>query len=160
MDVNSEPGAAYNVDTSNDDVIIAQALAIAKRRMMHGDCLSDPRATRDYLSLHIGMREHEVFAVIFLDNRNRVICHENMFRGTIDGAAVYVREVAKAALTNNAASVILAHNHPSGEAEPSSADRDITRRLKDGLGLLDIRVLDHIIVAGANQTSMAERGMI
>ncbi|MGN8157959.1 RadC family protein [Salinisphaera sp. SWV1] len=124
------------------------------------DVLSDPSATRAYLALHLARSEHEVFACVFLDNRNRVIAFEELFRGTIDGAAVYPREVVKAALAHNAAAVILAHNHPSGVAEPSPADRDITRRLTDALGLVDIRVLDHVILAREATTSLAERGMM
>jgi len=124
------------------------------------DALSDPAATRAYLKLHLAHSEHEIFACIFLDNRNRVIALEEMFRGTIDGAAVYPREVVKAALARNAAAVILAHNHPSGVAEPSSADRDITRRLVDALGLVDIRVLDHFVVGREYVTSFAERGLL
>ena len=97
---------------------------------------------------------------MFLDNRNRVLAFEELFRGTIDGAAVYPREVVKAALRHNAASVILAHNHPSGVAEPSRADRDITRRLVDALALVDIRVLDHIVLGRQTNVSLAERGLM
>jgi DNA repair protein RadC len=101
-----------------------------------------------------------VFCVLFLTNRHRVIAFEEMFRGTIDGATVHPREVVKQALRLNAAAVILAHNHPSGVSEPSRADEAITRRLRDALALVDIRVLDHLIVGGSEITSLAERGLL
>jgi DNA repair protein RadC len=104
--------------------------------------------------------EHEVFCCLYLDNRNRVIACEELFRGTIDGASVHPRAVVKRALIHNAAAIILAHNHPSGVAEPSQADELITRRLKQALALVDIRVLDHLIVADAVVESMAERGLL
>ncbi|MAS10370.1 DNA repair protein RadC [Endozoicomonas sp. G2_2] len=124
------------------------------------DVLSAPEATRRYLSLKLAHVPHEVFACVFLNTRNHVIAFEELFRGTIDGAAVYPREVVKAALRHNAAAVILAHNHPSGVAEPSAADRDITRRLVDALALVDIRVLDHFILGHRQSTSLAERGLL
>jgi len=102
---------------------------------------------------------YEVFACLFLDNRNRLIAFEELFRGTIDGASVHAREVVRKALHHNAAAVILSHNHPSGVAEPSDADQQITVRLKEALSLVDVRVLDHIVV-GDETVSMAERGMI
>jgi len=124
------------------------------------DVLSAPDATRRYLTLKLAHVPHEVFACVFLNTRNHVIAFEELFRGTIDGAAVYPREVVKAALRHNAASVILAHNHPSGVAEPSAADRDITRRLTDALALVDIRVLDHLVIAERHCVSLAERGLL
>jgi DNA repair protein RadC len=129
-------------------------------RVRRGTSLSSPRATRDYLALKLGNLEHEVFAVLFLDKRHRLISYQEMFRGTIDGASVHPREVVKEALKQNAAAVILAHPHPSGVAEPSQADEFITTRLKEALGLVDIRVLDHIIVAGGDTVSMAEKGLL
>lgn len=122
--------------------------------------LTDPDATRRYLAMKLARLPHEVFACIFLDNRHRVIAFEEMFRGTIDGASVYPREVVKTALGYNAAAVVFAHNHPSGVAEPSGADRTITKRLVDALSLVDIRVLDHFILAHDQHTSFAERGLI
>src|SRR5690606_6830700 len=104
--------------------------------------------------------EREVFAIIFLDTRNKVIAFDRLFYGTIDGASVYPREVAKAALQHNAAAVILAHNHPSGNPQPSEADRRLTRRLVDALGLLDIRVLDHFVVGEGKPLSFAEQGLL
>ncbi|RJS93977.1 DNA repair protein RadC [Salinisphaera sp. Q1T1-3] len=140
--------------------VLEMARRHAGERFRERDVLSDPQATRDYLALHMADSEHEVFACLFLDNRNRVIAFEPMFRGTIDAAAVYPREVVKAALRHNAAALILAHNHPSGLAEPSQADRDITHRLVDALKLVDIRVLDHLVIAKQGTTSLAERGLM
>jgi DNA repair protein RadC len=108
----------------------------------------------------LSARDHEVFTVIFMDNRHRVIECLEMFRGTIDGASVHPREVVKEALQRNAAAVILCHNHPSGVAEPSQADELITRRLQDSLALIDVRLLDHLIVAGGEVISLAERGLV
>lgn len=127
--------------------------------LQRGDALTSPQETREYLSGQLRDYAHEVFAVLFLDQRHRVIKFEEMFRGTIDGANVYPREVVKKALELNAAAVIFAHNHPSGVAEPSQADERITRRLKEALSLVDIRVLDHFIV-GENVVSFAERGLL
>jgi len=122
-------------------------------------CDNAPK-TIDYLKTKIGHLEHEVFTVLFLDNKHRLIAAENMFRGTIDGASVYPREVAKRALQLNAAALILSHNHPSGNCTPSQADRQITNKLKDAVGLFDIRVLDHIIVSLSDSYSFAENGGI
>jgi DNA repair protein RadC len=113
-----------------------------------------------YLKLNIATRPHEVFVVLFLDNQHRVIETKELFRGTIDGASVYPREVVKEALQLNAAAVILAHNHPSGITEPSPADRDITHKIKQAMGLMDIRVLDHLIIGGTSHTSFAEMGLM
>jgi DNA repair protein RadC len=122
--------------------------------------LTDPRATREYLRMRLRDLPHEIFACIYLDNQHRLLAFEELFRGTIDGASVYPREVVKAALKRNAAALILAHNHPSGVAEPSAADRQLTRRLKDALALVDIRVLDHIVVGDGETVSLAERGWL
>ncbi len=123
------------------------------------DCLSNPTDTIAYLHSQLRDHQHEVFACVMLDNRNRVITFRELFRGTIDGASVYPREVVKQALADNAAAVILAHNHPSGIAEPSQADIQITERLKKALALVDIRVLDHVIV-GDETLCFSERGLI
>ena len=123
------------------------------------DCLTNPADTMAYLHSQLRDRQHEVFACVMLDNRNRVIAYREMFRGTIDGASVYPREVVKQALADNAAAVILAHNHPSGIAEPSQADIQITERLKKALALVDIRVLDHVII-GDETLCFSERGLI
>jgi DNA repair protein RadC len=122
--------------------------------------LSSPRAAADFLTLKLGDRDFETFCCLFLDNRHRLIEFVELFRGTLDGASVHPREVVREALKRNAAAVIFAHPHPSGVAEPSRADELITRRLKDALQLIDIRVLDHLIVAGGEVLSFAERGLL
>jgi DNA repair protein RadC len=125
-----------------------------------GKPLSDPAATRKYLRAKLRDVPHEVFACLYLDNRHRVIAFEELFRGTIDGTSVHPREVVRAALKHNAAALIFAHNHPSGVAEPSDADRRLTRRLQDALGLVDIRTLDHFVVGDGEVVSFAERGWL
>ena len=122
--------------------------------------IASPADTEAFLQSRMRHLEHEVFCCIYLDNRHRVLCFEELFRGTIDGTSVYPREVVKDALASNAAAVILAHNHPSGVAEPSQADERITRRLKSALELVDIRLLDHLIVGDGSTTSLASRGLI
>jgi len=114
----------------------------------------------NFLKLKLAEKEHEVFSIMFLDNRHQLIKYEEMFRGTIDGASVYPREVVKRALQLNAAALIVAHNHPSGIPEPSMADERITIRLKDACGLVEIRLLDHIIVGGMDTVSLAEKGIL
>lgn len=143
-----------------DDQIIAKALEILTSRMNNGEALSSPYAVTKFLQLQMTGLEHEVFCVIYLTSQHQVIKFEELFRGTIDGSAVYPREVVKAALNNNAAAVIFSHNHPSGVAEPSPADRRITERLVTALELIDVRVLDHIIVAGSSSYSFAENGLL
>ncbi|MFA5627580.1 MAG: DNA repair protein RadC [Thiohalomonadaceae bacterium] len=128
--------------------------------LQRGDALTSPADTRRFLAARLRGYAHEVFAALFLDNRHRVIAFEELFTGTIDGASVYPREVIKRALHHNAAALILAHNHPSGVAEPSRADESITRRLKEALALVDMRVLDHFIIGDGEITSLAERGLI
>jgi len=140
------------------------ALELSRRHLRaaleRGDPLSNPSDTRAYLRARLRDYPHEVFACLFLDNRHRVIHYEELFRGTIDGASVHPREVVKAALRCNAAALIFAHNHPSGIAEPSQADRSLTRRLKNALSLVDIRVLDHFVVGDRDIISLAEQGVI
>lgn len=141
--------------------IIDQAKSIlAERFSRHGPLLGSPSDTRDFLTVQLAALEHEVFAVVFLDNRHRVITFKKMFRGTIDGTSVHPREVVKSALRLNAAAVILAHNHPSGVAEPSRADRVLTRRLTEALLCIEVRVLDHFVVGGTKLVSFAERGWL
>ncbi len=139
-------------------------LEMARRHLwetlQRGEELRNPGDTRMYLTARLRDYPYEVFASLYLDNRHRVIAFEELFRGTIDGASVHPREVVKRALHHNAAAVILAHNHPSGVAEPSRADEALTQRLKDALGLVDIRVLDHIVVGDGAVTSFAERGLL
>jgi len=118
------------------------------------------RATRDFLSSELRDLEHEVFCCLYLDKRHRLIQFQKLFRGTIDGASVHPREIVKLALQHNSAAVIIAHNHPSGIAEPSQADEMITQRVKEALGLVDIRLLDHIVIGDGVSVSLAERGLI
>lgn len=148
------------LDESEQNAIIKLALAILTERHAPGNSLTSPAATTTYLRVKFSDYKNEVFCVIFLDNRNRVITFEEMFQGTLDGASVYPRVVVQRALEINAAAVIFAHNHPSGVAEPSHADEQITRRLKDALALIDVRVLDHIVVGVTETTSMAEMGLL
>lgn len=128
--------------------------------MRAGDALNSPGAVRDWLRLKLSGLPHEVFLAVFLDAQNRVIEAEELFRGTLTQTSVYPREIVKRALARNAAGVILAHNHPSGVEEPSQADRWLTDQLKSALGLVDVRVLDHFIVAGGAGLSFAERGWL
>jgi len=125
-----------------------------------GQTIRSPADTEAYVRAKIRHLGHEMFCCLYLDNRHRVLRFDEMFRGTIDGTSVYPREVVKEALAINAAAVILAHNHPSGVAEPSQADERITKRLKSALGLVDIRLLDHLIVGDGETTSMASRGLV
>jgi DNA repair protein RadC len=125
-----------------------------------GQSIRSPADTETYLQSRLGHLGHELFCCLFLDNRHRVLRFDEMFRGTIDGTSVYPREVVKEALAINAAAVILAHNHPSGVAEPSQADERITKRLKSALELVDIRLLDHLVIGDGRATSMASRGLL
>ena len=125
-----------------------------------GMAFDSPNTVREYLQLFLGYKTHESFAVLFLDVKNRLIVAKEMFRGSLTQTSVYPREIVKAALAHNAASVILAHNHPSGAPEPSAADRALTQNLKQALALVDVRVLDHFVVAGTKLYSFAEKGLI
>jgi DNA repair protein RadC len=140
--------------------ILAAARAAIDQKMQRGIAFGSPTVVKDYLQAKLAGFEHEVFAVIFLDTQHRLIAYTEMFRGTIDSASVHPREVVKEALRVNAAAAILSHNHPSGNPEPSSADRALTRQLKAALALVDVRTLDHIVVAGQRTTSFAERGLL
>jgi DNA repair protein RadC len=142
------------------DEIMAAARHALSNRIRRGTVFDSPKATADYLTARLAQREYESFTLIYLDNRNRLIACQDLFRGTIDGASVHPREVVKEALRHNAAAVIMAHNHPSGIAEPSHADELITQRLREALALVDIRVLDHLIVAGGTTLSFSERGLL
>ncbi|MGC4028986.1 MAG: DNA repair protein RadC [Steroidobacteraceae bacterium] len=144
--------------------LLQAALELSRRhylaQLTAGPLLESPQVTRGFLIAQLRDRPYEVFCCLHLDNRHRLIAFDELFRGTIDGASVHPREVVRQALARNAASVILVHNHPSGVAEPSQADELITHRLKDALGLVDIRVLDHLIVGDGRCLSFAERGLI
>ena len=131
-----------------------------KEELQCGDALNSPRAVRDYLRLLLGGRHQEVFMVLFLDTQHRVIASEELFHGSLSQTSVYPREVVKRALAHNAAAVILAHNHPSGVAEPSQSDKLLTDALKQALSLVDVRVLDHFVVAAGHTLSFAETGLL
>lgn len=138
------------------DQIIDAVRQVIDQKMQRGASFTSPALVKEYLVAKLSDFEHEVFAVLFLDSQHRLIEYVEMFRGTIDSASVYPREVIKEALRL----VIISHNHPSGNHEPSSADKALTARLKEVLALVDVRTLDHIIVAGADTTSFAERGLL
>ncbi|MDF1762519.1 MAG: DNA repair protein RadC [Oleibacter sp.] len=144
--------------------LLQAVLEMARRHlaeeMYRADALNSPEHTRSYLQAQLRDRDYEVFVGLFMDNQNRVIRYQELFTGTIDGAAVYPREVVKQALTLGAAAVIFAHNHPSGVAEPSQADRAITQKLQQALNSVDIRVLDHLVIGDGYCVSFAERGWI
>jgi len=143
---------------------LAAVMEFAKRclrdKLQSGGALTSPGAVRDYLRLTISAREHEVFVCLWLDAQHRVIACEELFRGTLTQTSVYPREIVKAGLKANAAAVIFAHNHPSGVAQPSQADELLTRNLKEALALVEVKVLDHFIVAGSQALSFAERGLL
>ena len=143
-------------------VQLQATLELSRRYLMHilSTAITSPEQTRDYLILHLRDRLQEVFACLFLDNRHRVIRYEELFFGTIDSASVYPREVVRRVISHNAAAVIFAHNHPSGLAEPSQADRQITDRLREALALIDVRVLDHMVIGDGEITSFAEQGLL
>jgi DNA repair protein RadC len=144
--------------------MLQAALELARRHyretLKTGPALDSPEIARSFLLAQLRDRPYEVFCCLYLDSRHRLIAFEELFRGTIDGASVHPREVVKSALARNAAAVILAHNHPSGVAEPSQADELITQRLRDALALVDIRVLDHLVIGDGRCMSFAERGLL
>jgi len=142
------------------DLIDRAIRCLEARYRVSQDVLTSPEATREYLKLRLDGVPYEVFTILLLDNRHRVLKYVEVFRGTIDGASVHPREVVRLVMEANAAAVIFAHNHPSGLAEPSQADLRITQRLKDSLALIDVRFLDHFIVGEGVGTSLAERGLL
>lgn len=161
MRIRSEDPAPYcpvALDTTQEeDNIIKKALDILKSRIHEGDAMSSPRVVREYLQLRFSQLPYEVFVVMFIDTRGKLLCIEEMFRGTLTQTSVYPREVIKAALHHNACSVVFCHNHPSGNAVPSRADHALTQTIKAALALVDVRVLDHIIVGLEDTYSFAER---
>jgi DNA repair protein RadC len=164
-EVKSEEPADYYVHNSGmigtEDQIIAKALDILRERLYSaGAVLDNPSAVRNLLTLHLAEYEYEVFGCLFLDSQNHLIEMEDMFRGTLLQTSVYPREVVKKALAVNAGAVILYHNHPSGNPEPSRADEALTSSLRTTLAVVDVKVLDHFIVAGTKITSFAERGLL
>lgn len=147
--------------TEEENKTIEQALFILRDRMKEpGQVMSKNTTVQDFLKIHLSHVEHEVFSILFLDNQHRLISFDELFRGTINGAGVYPREVVKEAIKHNAAAVIFAHNHPSGIPDPSSADRHITKQLQEALSLIDVRTLDHIVIGGTDAFSFAEAGYI
>jgi DNA repair protein RadC len=145
---------------ANADEVLQAAQRVLAGRMRDSEALTSPQVVRDFLKVKLGALEHEVFALIHLDAQNRVIDYAEMFRGTITRTSVYPREVVKEALARNSAALLLVHNHPSGAAEASRADEALTQMLKSALALVDVRVLDHLIVAGDTILSFAERGLL
>lgn len=156
---NTHSKTIYPQHSLSNHQILEKAAEIISSCFVSGEAYTNPTATKQFVSCKLAIQQREIFAVMFLNNQHQLIEYQEMFQGTIDAASVYPREVVKAALKLNAAAVIFAHNHPSGCPEPSSSDIAITKRLTDALGLLDIRVLDHLIV-GASVVSLAERGLL
>ena len=142
------------------DEVLNAARQVIGRRVRRGTAMTSPQTVRDYLRTKLAVLEHEVFVALLLASQHRLIEYIELFRGTLAQTSVYPREVVKVALARNAAAMILAHNHPSGVAEPSRADELLTQCLKQALSLVDVRVLDHFIVAGDETTSFAERGLL
>src|SRR5690554_4798060 len=153
-------GTYHVTEAVTESDLLQIAKAFARRRLAKGRKITQPRLAFEYLQVLLQDYQHEVFSAVFLDTQHRVICFEELFRGTIDSASVYPREVVKQALSHNAAAVILVHNHPSGDPEPSDADRRITQRLKEALALVDVRVIDHIVVGSEGCESLAEGGYL
>ena len=166
--IKTEDAPAYNTDIKEEikrsgDDVIKRALAILEARLKtlpNVPPFTSPGATTDYLKFKLALEEREHFHILYLNNQHHLIEDVRLFSGTIDGAAVYPREVVKTALMLNANAVIFAHNHPSGMVEPSQCDKTITAKLKGALALVEIKVLDHIIIGGLNSFSFAERGII
>ena len=146
--------------TADSEQVLAAAQQIVDKRMVRGTSFKDPSVACEFFRDKLGHLEREVFAAVMLDTRHRLIDYIELFQGTIDGAEVHPREVVRAALRFNAAAVLVAHNHPSGELEPSAADRAVTVRLKQALALVDVRLLDHVIVGGRQSQSMAASGLL
>ena len=151
------PSDLSDVEKQSVVTLAMKVLAIQHRA---GRLLSNPEATRNYLRLRLADYRNEVFGSLLLDNRQRIIAMRDLFQGTIDGASIHPRVVVQQAMEENAAAVVFFHNHPSGVAEPSHADEAITRRLKDALALVDVRVLDHFVVSAGESVSFAQRGLL
>lgn len=149
----------YSLAREEEGILLAAAKILEGRLHREGS-ITDPSAAAQFLIARCAALPHEVFGVMFLDTRHRILATEDLFTGTVDGCEVHPRVVAQKALAHNAAALILFHNHPSGEPEPSTADRALTARLKQALALLDIRMLDHLVVGGSRHVSMAARGWV
>ena len=166
VQVGAQPGALMVCDgagvyrPASADEVLRQARRVLSRRVRRGVVFESPAMVKEFLTLQLGALDHEVFAVIFVDARHRLLSFQQMFRGTLTQTSVYPREVVKEALALNASAVFLAHNHPSGFVEPSRADEMLTSTLKTSLAMVDVPVLDHIIVAGDASLSFAERGLL
>ena len=155
----SDTTDTYRVESPvTDSDILLMAKQMASLRLRRGRALTSPQEVFSHLEALLANYEHEIFALLMLDSQHRVIAFEEVFRGTLDGASVYPREVVKIALEHNAAAMILVHNHPSGDPEPSLADRTLTSKLQDALNLVGVRTLDHIVVGYEGCVSLAERG--
>ena len=148
------------VDRGMEDNLIARALDIIDGRFKRGEAFTTPDAAGTYAKLQLAARPNETFLALFLDTRHKLLACEELFHGTVDGAEVHPRVIAQRALHHNAAAVIVAHNHPSGSAEPSAADRAVTARLKQALALIDVRLLDHFVCGEGKPVSLASRGWI
>ncbi|MBT3723434.1 MAG: DNA repair protein RadC [Gammaproteobacteria bacterium] len=140
--------------------LVHLALEVLELHHQRGKALTSPELMRDYLRLNLGDRKNEVFGAVYLDNKHRIIRNEELFKGSVNSASVYPRVVAQKALEYNSTAILLYHNHPSGDPEPSIADQTITKRLVDSLAMIDVRVLDHLVVGSLGSVSFAERGLI
>ena len=158
--VTPDSSQAKLAHAESQQATIQEAIGILESRLRKTKAFTKPDDVKQFCQLHIAAEKDEHFCCMFLDTQHRLIAFERLFRGTIDGASVYPRVVVRRALELNAAALILAHNHPSGLPEPSSADTRITQRLKDALALVDVRVLDHVIVGTEGTSSMAESGLL
>lgn len=152
--------AKRRIKELTDEAIVQQAMEIIRRSMVTRDVFGSPDAVKNYLQLQIARKDHEVFCVLYLDAQNRLIKFEEAFKGTLTQTSVYPREIVKRSLELGAAAVVMAHNHPSGTVQPSRADEALTQTLKAALALIDVRVLDHVIVAPGQSLSMAEKGLL
>jgi DNA repair protein RadC len=155
-----DSAGTYDIEAMSDNEILARAEEIMLKRFRRLGSIGNPRDSGDYLRARLAHLDHERFVGLWLDNRHQIIACECHATGTIDGASVHPREIVRAALKHNAAAVIFGHNHPSGVAEPSAADRAITRELIDALKLVGVRVLDHLVIGSGEPTSMAARGLM
>lgn len=158
--INEDPNQFSVSRPVTAEEILAMARQLIQQQFERGQALTQPNDAREFLMLELAQLEHEAFYCIFLDNQHRILATKTCFVGTIDGASVYPREIVKQALKLNACALILAHNHPSGVATPSSADKAITKRLIDALSLVEVRVLDHFVIGGTEQYSFAENGLL
>ncbi|HDO1317040.1 RadC family protein [Aeromonas veronii] len=152
------PGTYLVTELINEEELLTIANQIARQKLAKREAITDKHLAQQALQTLLQSREHEVFAILFLDNQHRILAYEELFRGTLSSASVYPREVVKRALALNAAALMLVHNHPSGHPEPSRADIEITQRLQSALSLVDIRTLDHLVVASNGVVSLKQRG--